>query len=114
MAATGENGMSPTRRLEEERESDGARPARGDTTVAQGETQSPTARQPHERDESVDSQAADNPSMGRIGAIAHDDVEAGLQDTTKGQELDATYHGVQQTSDAAPIDKRNQNQRRPR
>jgi len=106
--------MSKTGRLAEERESDGARPARGDTTVAQGETQSPKAREPRERDESADSQVADNPSMGRIGAIAHDDVADGLQDTTKGKELDETYHGVQQSSDPAPIDKRNQNQRRPR
>ena len=106
--------MSPKSRLEETRESDGARPAQGDTVVAQGETQSPKARQPHERDESVDSQAADNPSMGRIGAIAHDDVADGVQDTTKGKELDETYHGVQQSSDPAPVDKRNQNQGRPR
>jgi len=106
--------MSPTPRLEEERERDGARPAKGDTVIAQGETQAPKARQAHERDESVDSQAADNPSMRRIGAMAHDDMAEGLQDTTKGKELDETYHGVQQASEPAPLDKRNQNQGRPR
>jgi hypothetical protein len=106
--------MSESRRLAEERAPDGAQAKRGDTVVAQGETQSPKARAPRERDESADSQAADSPSMGRVGAIAHDDVVAGRQDTTKGQELDATYHGVQQTSDPAPVDPRNQNQGRPR
>ena len=106
--------MSENSRLAEDRESDGAHPRHGDTVVAQGETQSPKARQPRERDESADSQSAESPSMGRVGAIAHDDVAEGLQDTTKGQELDATYHRVQQTSDPAPVDPRNQNQGRPR
>jgi hypothetical protein len=100
--------------MEETRESDGARPTQGDTVVAQGETQSPKAREPHERDESVDSQADQNPSMKRMGAMAHDDMVDGLQDTTKAKEMDETYHGVQQSSDPAPVDKRNQNQGRPK
>ncbi len=106
--------MSPSPRSEEEREPDSARVKHGDTVVAQGETQSPKPRSPHEHDQSVDSQAADNPGMGRVGKMAHDDLAEGLQDTTKGQELDATYHRVQQSSDPAPIDQRNRNQGRPR
>ena len=78
----------------EDRQDDGARPSRGDTVTAQGENQSPKARQPHERDESTDSQKAENSSMGRVGAIAHDDVVEGQQDTSKAEELDATYHRV--------------------
>jgi hypothetical protein len=79
------------------------RPADGNTVTAQGETQSPKARMPHERDESSDSQAADNPSARRMGEIAHDDVVEGQQDTSKSQELDATYHQVRESS--APKDK---------
>lgn len=98
-------------RMEEERHDDVARPSEGNTVTAQGENQAPKARQPHERDESADSQAADNASMGRVGAIAHDDVMEGQVDTSKGQELDATYHRVRQDSPPAPADKPNRNQR---
>ena len=86
-------------------------PSRGNTEIAQGENQVPKARQPHERDESADSQTAENSSMERMGAIAHDDVMEGQQDTSKAQELDATYHRVRQTSEPAPIEKPNRNQR---
>jgi hypothetical protein len=87
-------------------------PSRGNTETAQGENQAPKARQPHERDESADSQSADDSSMQRIGAIAHDDVMEGQQDTTKGKELDATYHRLQQESDPAPVDHANRRQRK--
>ena len=69
-------------------------PSRGNTESAQGENQAPKARTPNERDESSDSQAADNASARRMGQLAHDDVEAGKKDTTKGVELDATYQRV--------------------
>ncbi|HEX7889175.1 MAG TPA: hypothetical protein VF522_07430 [Ramlibacter sp.] len=69
-------------------------PGPGKTITAQGENQAPKARMPHERDESDDSQAAENAGARRIGQIAHDDVAEGLQDTSKSQELDATYHRV--------------------
>jgi hypothetical protein len=77
-------------------------PSRGNTVTAQGGNQAPKAREPHERDESADSQSADNPSMERIGRIAHGAAERGEQDTTKGQELDATYQRVRATSTPAP------------
>jgi len=77
-------------------------PSRGNTAIAQGENQAPKARQPHEHDESADSQAAGTSSMRRIGAIAHDDVMEGQQDTSKAPELDATYHRVRQDSEPAP------------
>jgi hypothetical protein len=69
-------------------------PSRGNTESAQGETQSPKARTPNERDESADSQEGDNASARRMGQLAHDDAEDGVPDTTKGAELDATYQGV--------------------
>lgn len=69
-------------------------PSRGNTVTAQGETQQPKAQTPNEVDESSHSQAGDNPAARRMGEIAHDDTVEGLQDTTKGQELDATYQRV--------------------
>jgi hypothetical protein len=98
-------------RMKEERHEDTTRPGKGDTVTAQGENQAPKARQPHERDESADSQSADNSSAERMGGMAHDAVVDGQQDTTKGQELDATYHRLQQDSAPAPQDKRNQTRR---
>lgn len=80
-------------------------PSRGTTEIAQGENQVPKARQPHERDESADSQAAENSSMDYVGAIAHDDVVEGQPDTEKGPVLDATYHRLRQGSADTPGDK---------
>jgi hypothetical protein len=97
-----ENIMS---RRKEERHEDAAQPGRGDTVSAQGEVQSPKARMPHERDESADNQGPENPSARRMGRIAHDDVQEGHQDTSKGQELDATYHRVRQESPPEPQQK---------
>lgn len=78
------------------------RPSRGNTVTAQGENQAPKAQEPYERDESAASQSADNPSMERIGKIAHDAQAKGQEDTTKGQELDATYQKVRAASTPAP------------
>jgi hypothetical protein len=94
-------------RMEEERHEDVARPSKGNTVTAQGENQVPKARQPNERDESADSQAADSASIRHMGKVAHDAATSGQQDTSKGKEMDATYHSVQRTSDPAPQDKRN-------
>jgi hypothetical protein len=88
------------------------RPSEGNTVTAQGENQAPKAQQPHERDESAQSQASDNSSQDRMGALAHDDVMEGQQDTSKAQELDATYHRVRQDSAPAPLEKPNRTQRR--
>lgn len=78
-------------RTKEERQDDGARPAQGDTVIAQGENQAPKARMPHERDESADSQSAESSSTRRMGQIAHDDVVEGQPDTDKGPAMDAAY-----------------------
>jgi hypothetical protein len=83
-------------RMKEERHDDAAKPGKGKTVVSQGEHQAPKARMPHEHDESADSQSADEPSARRLGQIAHDDVVEGHQDTSKGPELDATYHRLRQ------------------
>ena len=85
--------------------------ARGTTETAQGETQSPKAREPFERDESADSQGADASEIRRMGEIAHGAAEAGQKDTSKAPEMDATYREMRKDADPAPIDKRNQNQR---
>jgi hypothetical protein len=69
---------------------------RGQTLPAQGERQQRAPRQPHERDESADSQAADEPSGRAMGQIAHDDLAEGLVDTDKGPVLDATYDKVRE------------------
>lgn len=64
---------------------------RGTTTTAQGETQRPVPRMPHERDESADQQPRMEPSNERVGRAAQADTERGVADTSKGAELDATY-----------------------
>jgi hypothetical protein len=99
-------------RMEEERHEDVARPSMGNTVTAQGENQVPRARQPHERDESADSQAPDSDSNRYMGAVAHDAAVSGQQDTSKANEMDATYHQVQQSSDPAPQDKQNRSERK--
>ncbi len=67
---------------------------KGNTVPAQGETQGPVPRLPHERDESADSQAAQEQSGERVGKQAHEDIERGLVDTDKGPVLDETYEKV--------------------
>ena len=64
----------------------------GKTKVEQGGESAP--RLPHERDESADQQPAMEPSNARIGRAAQADAQRGVADTTKGAELDATYHQV--------------------
>jgi hypothetical protein len=78
----------------EERQDDGAQPGQGDTVSAQGENQARKARQPHEHDESADSQVADAPSIREKGQVAHDAVAKGQQDTSRAQESDAAYQKV--------------------
>lgn len=76
-----------------------AREPQGDTRAAKGPAQQPQPRMPHERDESVDSQASAEPSGKRMGRIAHDDVERGLVDTDKGPVIDDAYEKTRKTSD---------------
>ena len=64
---------------------------RSDTAPQQGETNQRTPREPHERDESADSQSSAEPSQRRIGEIGRRDVERGVVDTTKGEALDDAY-----------------------
>ena len=70
--------------------------SRGETRPAQGPAQEPVPRMPHERDESADSQTADEPSAKRMGKLGHDDLERGLVDTDKGPVLDRTYDKVRE------------------
>ncbi len=76
--------------MQEERH-DAPKPSEGNTVTAQGETQAPKARTPHERDESADSQVQETPGNQRMGQLAHDDVVDGQRDTDKGPVLDAAY-----------------------
>ncbi|MEJ7931608.1 hypothetical protein WG922_16660 [Ramlibacter sp. AN1015] len=66
------------------------------TMPAQGETQQPVPRRQYERDQSADSQVADEPSMQDIGRIARKDAARGIPDTTKGAEMDATYEKLRE------------------
>jgi hypothetical protein len=61
--------------------------SRGTTATEQGDKQARTPRQPHERDESADSQAQDEPSQQRMGELGRKDLERGLVDTDKGPVL---------------------------
>lgn len=69
---------------------------RSRTETQQGETQQTVPRMPHERDESADSQAREQPSADRIGSAAHEDVVRGVPDTSRGTETDATYHRLRE------------------
>jgi hypothetical protein len=51
-------------------------------------------RTPNERDESADSQQRGEASQKKIGKVAHDDLQDGKQDTSKHDEMDATYDQV--------------------
>lgn len=75
------------------------------TRTRQGETQHPVPPMPYERDESApDTQSAQEPSMERVGRLAHADAARGAPDTTRGAELDATYHRLREGGEAAPKD----------
>jgi hypothetical protein len=84
-------------RIPSRRRQPGPAPApQGNTLPAQGPAQERAPRMPHERDESADNQAADEPSAKRMGTIGHDDLERGLVDTDKGPVLDETYEKVRE------------------
>ena len=72
---------------------------KGNTLPAQGGKQNQAPRTPNERDESADSQAAHDPSAGRVGRQAQQDVERGLVDTDKGPVLDQVYDKVREGAD---------------
>jgi hypothetical protein len=72
---------------------------KGNTVPAQGETQDRSPRMPHERDESADSQAGQEPSARRVGVQAQEDMERGLVDTDKGPALDEAYDKVREGAD---------------
>ena len=77
--------------MEHERDEQKQDKPAGNTIPVLGEEQQPAPRQPHERDQSADSQKAGEPSGKRMGALAHRDIEQGRVDTDKGPVLDATY-----------------------
>jgi hypothetical protein len=72
---------------------------KGNTVPAQGEKQERVPRTPSERDESADSQAAQEPSAARVGQQARQDVERGLVDTDKGPVLDQAYDKQREGAD---------------
>lgn len=73
------------------RNTDAARPEQdGRTKVEQGGESAP--RLPHERDESSDSQQNQDGSATELGRRAHDDVERGVVDTSRGVETDRVYN----------------------
>jgi hypothetical protein len=76
----------------------------GNTIPKQGETQDRVPRMPHERDESADSQQAEEPSGKRVGGVAHDDLAAGRQDTSKMPELEKTYDKLRDGAATPPTE----------
>jgi hypothetical protein len=78
---------------------DTGKPRQGNTIPAQGETQDKVPRMPHERDESSDSQARQEPSGQRMANQGREDIERGLVDTDKGPPLDATYDKLREGAD---------------
>ncbi|MDH6592528.1 hypothetical protein M2165_002417 [Variovorax sp. TBS-050B] len=62
----------------------------GDTKVEQGGDSAP--RLPHERDQSADSQEAQDGQHSQMGRKGHDDVERGVVDTSRGAETDRVYN----------------------
>jgi hypothetical protein len=73
-------------------------PSQGNTAPVQGQTQQRMPRAPHERDESADSQVANEPSGQRMAQAAREDIERGVVDTDKGPVLDQTYDKVREGS----------------
>ncbi len=71
----------------------------GRTRTAQGETQQPVPQEPFERDESVKPGGQGAPSTPGIGRLAQADAEHGIPDTTRGAEMDATYHRLRQEAE---------------
>ena len=66
----------------------------GNTIPVQGEEQERVPRQPHERDESADSQARAEPSQKKMGEAAHRSLERGEVDTDKGPPMEKAYERV--------------------
>lgn len=73
--------------------------SKGNTVPAQGDKQEKVPRMPHERDESADSQAAQEASGERVGRQASEDIERGLVDTDKGPVLDQAYDRQREGAD---------------
>lgn len=72
-------------------------PARqGNTIPVQGDKQERSLRAPHERDESADNQAGNEPSAQRMAELGREDVERGVVDTGKGPVLDETYEKLRE------------------
>ncbi len=77
-------------------------PPRPQTRSQQGDPEATAPPLPHERDESAhDTQQAQEPSMQRMGRLAHGDVVRGTPDTTRSVETDATYHRLREGAEAA-------------
>lgn len=77
-------------------------PPRPQTRSQQGDPQATAPPLPHERDESAhDTQSAQDPSMQRVGRLAHQDMVRGTPDTSRSVETDATYHRLREDAQAA-------------
>ncbi|MCU4118887.1 hypothetical protein [Variovorax sp. N23] len=81
----------PRNKDNQPRDTDAVRPDQdGKTKVEQGGESAP--KLPHERDESSDSQQNQDGSATELGRRAHDDVERGVVDTSRGVEADRVYN----------------------
>ncbi len=81
----------PRNKDNQPRDTDAVRPDQdGKTKVEQGGESAP--KLPHERDESSDSHQNQDGSATELGRRAHDDVERGVVDTSRGVETDRVYN----------------------
>jgi hypothetical protein len=76
-----------------------SRRRQGNTLPVQGDKQRRAPRAPHERDESADSQASEDPSARSVGRAGREDIERGVVDTDKGPVLDQVYDRVREDAD---------------
>ncbi len=68
----------------------------GDTIPMQGDKQERSLRAPHERDESADNQAGNEPSARRTAELGREDIERGVVDTDTGPVLNETYEKLRE------------------
>jgi len=75
------------------------RKPRGNSAPQPGDKQTPTPRAPNERDESADSQQADEPSARGIARVAQEDVDRGVADTDRSPVMNETYERLRERDD---------------
>lgn len=81
--------MSPTHRKPPSDPAGDSPVDQGETIPVRGEKREP--KLPHERDESADSQASEQPSQAEVGEQAYEDIDRGLVDTGRAPVTNRVY-----------------------